>query len=102
MRTFARLPAALAALLTAVTGPVVAQRAGQSVSVQYGIVRGGREVDLQSGAVPGSAVVGGALGLASASGKSSGKKARNAIVGAAAGGAIAGGAQGNQEACFTR
>ena len=41
-------------------------------------------------------MVGGALGLASASGKSSGKKARNAIVGAAAGGAIAGAAQGNQ------
>lgn len=96
MRTFARLTAPLAALLTAVTGPVLAQRAGQSVSVQYGIVRGAREVDLQSGAVPGGAVVGGALGLASASGKSSGKKARNAIVGAAAGGAIAGGAQGSQ------
>jgi hypothetical protein len=41
-------------------------------------------------------LVGGALGLASASGKSSGKKARNAIVGAAAGGAVAGGAQGSQ------
>jgi hypothetical protein len=42
-------------------------------------------------------MVGGALGLASASGKSSAKKARNAIVGAAATGAVAGAAQGSQK-----
>jgi hypothetical protein len=74
-----------------------AQRAGQSVSVQYGTVAGSREVDLRSGAVPAGAVIGGGLGLASASGKSSSKKARNAIVGAAAGSAIAAGAQGSQK-----
>jgi hypothetical protein len=72
-----------------------AQKAGQSVSIQYGKVTGVREVDLNSGAVPKGALVGGALGLASAGGKSSGKKARNTIVGAAAGGAIAGAAQGS-------
>ena len=54
-------------------------------------------MDLKSGAVPSGAVVGGALGLASAGGKSSSKKARNALVGAAAGGAIAGAAQGSQK-----
>jgi outer membrane lipoprotein SlyB len=75
--------------------PASAQRAGQSVSVQYGVVTTARQVDLNSGAVPGGVLVGGALGLASASGKSSGKKARNAIIGAAAGGAVAGAAQGN-------
>jgi outer membrane lipoprotein SlyB len=74
-----------------------AQKAGQSVSIQYGTVTGVRNVDLKSGAVPGGALVGGALGLASGSGKSSGKKARNAIVGAAAGGAIAGAAQGSTQ-----
>jgi len=42
-------------------------------------------------------LVGGALGIASASGKSSAKKARNAIIGAAATGAVAGAAQGNQK-----
>lgn len=77
--------------------PAAAQRAGQSVSVQYGVVTSARQVDLRSGAVPGGALVGGALGLASASGKSSSKKARNAIIGAAAGGAIAGAAQGGTQ-----
>lgn len=80
-------------MLSAVTASAWAQRAGQSVSVQYGVVQGGREVDLQSGAVPGGAVVGGTLGLLSAKGKSSSKKARNAIIGGVAGGAIAGSAQ---------
>jgi len=77
------------------TQPTWAQRAGQSVSVQYGTVTGGREVDLKSGAVPGGAVVGGTLGLLSARGKSSGKKVRNALIGGVAGGAIAGSAQGS-------
>jgi hypothetical protein len=74
-----------------------AQRAGQSVTIQYGKVTGVSDVDLNSGAVPAGVLVGGALGLASASGKSSGKKARNAIVGAAATGAVAGAAQGSQK-----
>jgi len=74
-----------------------AQKAGQSVSIQYGKVTNLRDVDLRSGAVPSGAVVGGALGLASAGGKSSTRKARNALVGAAAGGAIAGASQGSQK-----
>jgi len=86
-----------ALLVGATLAPAWAQRAGQSVSIQYGMVTGAREVDLKSGAVPAGAVVGGALGLASASGKSSGKKARNAIIGTMAGAAIAGGAQGSQK-----
>ena len=86
---------AVAVLSCALVVPALAQRAGQSASVQYGVVTSARQVDLKSGAVPGGALVGGTLGLMSASGKSSGKKARNAIVGAAAGGAIAGSAQGS-------
>src|SRR5688572_18780987 len=93
-----RMSACLAAtllLFVQAWGAAQAQKAGQSVTIQYGKVTGIREVDLKSGAVPKGALVGGALGLASAGGKSSGKKARNTIVGAAAGGAIAGAAQGS-------
>ena len=45
--------------------------------------------------MPTGALVGGGLGLLSASGKSSGKKARNTIVGAIAGGAIGKAGQGS-------
>lgn len=83
------------ALACALVLPAAAQRAGQSVSIQYGIVTSASQVDLRSGAVPGGVIVGGALGLASASGKSSSKKARNAIIGATAGGVVAGAAQGD-------
>lgn len=87
----------LALILVAIlsTAPAEAQRKGQNVSVQYGTVIQKEQVDLNSGAVPRGAVVGGALGLASASGKSSKKKARNALIGAAAGGAIASSSQGS-------
>ena len=89
--------AATGVLIGVVSIPAWAQKAGQSVTIQYGTVAAVRQVDLKSGAVPKGAVVGGALGLASAGGKSSGKKARNAIVGATAGGAIAGSSQGSQQ-----
>ena len=95
-----RMSAYLAAtmlLFSLALGPAQAQKAGQSVTIQYGKVTGLKEVDLKSGAVPSGAVVGGALGLASAGGKSSSKKARNTLVGAAAGSAIAGSAQGSQK-----
>src|SRR5688572_31221476 len=95
-----RMSACLAAtllLFVQAWGAAQAQKAGQSVTIQYGKVTGIREVDLKSGAVPKGAVVGGALGLASAGGKSSSKKARNAILGAGAGGAIAGASQGSQK-----
>jgi outer membrane lipoprotein SlyB len=84
-------------LLGASANAAWAQRAGQSVSIQYGKVAGAREVDLKSNAVPAGALVGGALGVASAGGKSTGKKARNGLIGAAAGGVIAGAARGTQK-----
>lgn len=86
---------ALILAVTLSTAPAEAQRKGQNVSVQYGTVIQKEQVDLNSGAVPRGAVVGGALGLASASGKSKKKKARNALIGAAAGGAIASSSQGS-------
>jgi hypothetical protein len=88
---------AIALVLLLNADAVSAQRAGQGVTIQYGKVTGASEVDLKSGAVPAGALVGGALGLASASGKSSAKKARNAIVGAAATGAVAGAAEGSHK-----
>jgi hypothetical protein len=87
---------ALTLAATLVSIPLVhAQRAGQSVTIQHGIVTGGRQVDLSTGAVPRGALVGGALGLASARNGSSSRRARNTIIGAAAGGAVAGSAQGD-------
>ncbi len=79
------------------THSAFAQRAGQSVSIQYGTVTGSQPVDLSSGAVPGGAVVGGTLGLISGSGRSASRQARNAVLGAAAGAAVAHGAQGSTQ-----
>jgi outer membrane lipoprotein SlyB len=87
----------VAGIFIAAATPSWAQKAGQNVTIQYGTVTAAREVDLKSDAVPAGAVVGGALGLASGKGKSSSKKARNALVGAAAGGAIASASQGSQK-----
>lgn len=97
MRTpLSLLTTILVALIGCISvAPALAQRAGQNMSIQYGTVSGAREVDLNSGAVPGGALVGGTLGLLSASGKSPGKKARNAVIGGAATAAVAAGAQGN-------
>jgi hypothetical protein len=97
MQTRSCLATTLVVLLVSNANSAWPQRAGQSVTVQYGKVAGVRDVDLNSGAVPAGVLIGGGLGLASASGKSSSKKARNAIVGAAATGAVAGASQGNQK-----
>jgi hypothetical protein len=97
MQSTTYIAAALAVLLSSTADSAWSQRAGQNVTIQYGKVTGVSDVDLSSGAVPAGVLVGGALGIASASGKSSGKKARNAIVGAAATGAVAGAAQGSQK-----
>ena len=82
------------ALLAA--APTFAQKAGQSVKISTGIVDSVQSVTLQSEAGTG-ALVGGALGLLSGSGKSSSKKARNTILGAGAGGALASVAQGSRD-----
>ena len=52
---------ALILAVTLSTAPAEAQRKGQNVSVQYGTVIQKEQVDLNSGAVPRGAVVGGAL-----------------------------------------
>lgn len=98
MKNATRYSALMAGVaLFAVGAACWAQKAGQNVSIQYGTVGRAQEVDLKSSTVPASAMVGGALGLLSAGGKSSGKKARNTIIGATATGAVASAAQGNQK-----
>ena len=78
------------------SAPLLAQKSGQSARITTGIVESVQPVELQSEAGKG-AVVGGTLGLLSAGGKSSSKKARNTIIGAAAGGALTAGAQGSRQ-----
>ncbi len=84
---------ALSGLVAA--APVTAQKAGQSSKISTGIVQNVQQVKLDSEAGKG-ALVGGGLGLLSAGGKSTSKKARNSIFGAAAGGALANSAQGSR------
>ena len=64
----------LFSLVLSLTMPAQAQKKGQSATVQYGKVVQKESVNLNSGAVPRGAVVGGALGLASAGGKSKQEK----------------------------
>lgn len=86
---------AVATTLLLCAGGASAQRAGQSISIQTGVVVGAQAVDLQSEAGRG-AVVGGVVGAAATSGnQSSTRRARNTILGAFAGAAITRGAEGN-------
>jgi hypothetical protein len=73
-------------------------RVGQTATVQFGIVRAAQEIELSSDAAQG-ALIGGTLGLMAgrAGGRgSSGRSARNAIVGAAAGGAMTAASEGDR------
>lgn len=75
----------------------MAQRSGQSIAISHGVVTGAKALQESSNA-PGGALVGGTLGYAGSSGKSSSKKRRNAAIGAVAGAAIAGASQGDRSA----
>ena len=81
---------AIVAVFAIVSSSVLAQRAGQSMSVRAGIVTGMRSVDLNDGNAVGGALVGGAFGAAlTRSSKSSSRRNRNAAIGAVLGGAAA-------------
>ncbi len=86
--------AAVVLLAATATDAALAQRAGQIATVQYGTVTSTREVPLSSNAVPGGALVGGTIGLVTG-GSSSGRRARNAIIGTAAGAAVGSARQGS-------
>ncbi len=75
----------------------LAQKSGQSMQINYGIVVASKYVQEASNAGKG-AVVGGAIGLYTGKGKSSGTKFRRTAAGAAVGGATASAAQGSREA----
>jgi len=79
------------------TASAHAAKAGATARMTIGVVERSEAVTLDSEAGKG-ALVGGTLGLLSAGGKSTGKKARNTIIGAAAGSAIAGSSQGDRSA----
>ena len=73
----------------------LAQRAGQSMTVQTGVVVAAQAVNLQSAAGRGAAV-GGVVGLATtSSNRSTSRRIRNTAIGAGTGALIARGAQGN-------
>ena len=73
----------------------LAQRAGQSMSIQTGVVIAAQAVNLQSAAGRG-AVVGGVAGLATTSrNRSTSRRIRNTAIGAGTGALIARGAEGN-------
>lgn len=74
-----------------------AQRSGQSIQVQYGTVVSSSHVQEASNA-PAGALVGGAIGLYTGKGKSSGTKFRRSAAGAVAGSAAASAAQGSRDA----
>ena len=90
-----RTLAATSLSLLLATAPALAQKAGQSVRISTGIVDNVQRVTLDSEAGTG-ALIGGALGLLTAGGKSTSKKARNTIIGAGAGGALASATQGSR------
>jgi hypothetical protein len=77
------------------TADASAQRSGQSMSVQTGVVIAAQAVNLQSAAGRGAAV-GGIVGLAAtSSNRSTSRRLRNTAIGAGTGALIARGAQGN-------
>jgi uncharacterized protein YcfJ len=73
--------------LMLVATQVEAQKKGQSMSVQHGIVVKSERVDLSENKAPEGAVVGGTIGLLTG-GSSGYKRRRNAAIGAAAGGLL--------------
>ena len=79
-------------------GSALAQKSGQSMSVQHGVVVGAKDIKEKSNAGKG-AVLGGALGYGvTSSSRSSSSKRKNTAIGAAAGAAAANKAQGDRSA----
>jgi hypothetical protein len=82
-------------VLLGLSGNAMAQRSGQSMSIQTGVVIGAQAVNLQSAAGRGAAI-GGVVGLATtSSNRSTSRRIRNTAIGAGTGALIARGAQGN-------
>lgn len=84
-------------LLAFTVSATLAQKSGQSVTIVYGKVVNAKNTQVSSNAGKG-ALVGGTIGYASSSRKSSSQKRKNAAIGAAAGGLAANKAQGDRSA----
>ena len=90
------IPLAAAATLFCI--PVAqAQKSGQSIQIQYGVVVGSSYVEEKSNA-PAGALVGGAIGLLVGKGKSTSTKVATTAVGAGLGGVTASKMQGDRSA----
>ncbi len=76
---------------------LLAQKSGQSIQIQYGVVVASKYVEEKSNAGKG-ALVGGAIGLYSGKGKSTSKKVARTATGAVVGGGVASKSQGSREA----
>ena len=84
-------------LLALLSSPLMAQKSGQSIQIQYGVVVASKYVQEKSKAGRG-ALVGGAIGLYAGKGKSSGTKFRRTTAGAVVGGATTSAVQGDRNA----
>lgn len=97
--TLIRHIAVCAGLALALLAPAILEAAGKSgsaVRVTTGTVERAERTRLDSNAGKG-ALIGGTVGLLSASGQSGGKKARNAIIGAGTGAIIASATEGSRD-----
>ena len=97
MKTIQILFAAIFLVGTFVSGSVLAQKSGQSIQIQYGVVVSSKYVQEKSTAGR-SALLGGAIGLYSARDKSSSTKAASAAVGAGLAGRNKSKSEGSREA----
>ena len=97
MNTSFSLVIKVVCLFVLLSSPLMAQKSGQSMQIQYGVVVASKYVQEKSNAGKG-ALVGGAIGLYTGKGKSSGTKFRRTTAGAIAGGAATSAVQGNRDA----
>ena len=94
MKTSFMVATKVVILCALLSSPLMAQKSGQSIQIQYGVVVASKHVEEKSNAGKG-ALVGGAIGLYAGKGKSSGTKFRRTTAGAVVGGATAKAAQGS-------
>jgi outer membrane lipoprotein SlyB len=97
LKTLFSLAAKVVCLFILFSSPLMAQKSGQSIQIQYGVVVASKYVQEKSNAGKG-ALVGGAIGLYAGKGKSSGTKFRRATAGAVIGGATTSAVQGSRDA----
>jgi outer membrane lipoprotein SlyB len=84
-------------LFALLSSPLMAQKSGQSIQIQYGVVVASKYVQEKSNSGKG-ALVGGAIGLYAGKGKSSGTMFRRSTAGAVVGGATTSAVQGSRDA----